>query len=100
MSLAHGDAATENHRGHNTAVFIFQLQVIIFFQYDNMSARAQLTKMFRAGLWRSTPRWAATCQQGSGLPRSRVRGTPAGRGTVSSAGAAQPKHDERQFYCP
>ena len=94
MSLA--DAATELHRGHNTAVFIFQLQVIIFFQYDNMSA--QLTKMFRAGLWRSTPRWAATCQQGSGLPRSRVRGTLAGRGTVSRA--AQPKHDERQFYCP
>ena len=99
MSL--GDAATELHRGHNTAVFIFQLQVILFFQYDNMSA--QLTKMFRAGLWRSTPRWAATCQQGSGLPRSRVRGTPAGRcevGTVCSAGTAQPKHDERQFYCP
>ena len=71
MSL--GDAATELHRGHNTAVFIFRLQVIIFFQYDNMSA--QLTEMFRAGLWRSTPRWAATCQQGSGLPRSRVRGT-------------------------
>ena len=75
MSL--GDAATELRSGHNTAVFIFQLQVIIFFQYDNMSA--QLTKMFRAGFWRSAPRWAATCQQGSGLPRSRVRGTPAGR---------------------